>query len=366
MKCTHGSTVGQLDDEPIFYLRSRGIGEDAARSLLTYAFANDIVGRIKVAPCAASSRYLVPASPGRRRAPVGVRIRGRRRMATGRRRAGSNSGGIAASKDPQPSARKPCRASTWRGSAATSRSSPSASTASRWSTSTTPPRRRSRGRSSTPSPTFYDARQRQRPPRRAHAVAGGDRARTRRRARKVQRFLNAADPGEIVFIRGTTEAINLVAQSFGRLRVGAGDEVLVTALEHHSNIVPWQMLCAEQAAPGCSVVADRRPRRDARLDEFERCSPRARRIVAVAHVSNALGTVNPVKRDRRHGPRPRRRRCSSTAPRRCRTCASTCATSTATSTPSPATSCTARPASASSTARPSSSTRCRRTRAAAT
>jgi cysteine desulfurase/selenocysteine lyase len=109
----------------------------------------------------------------------------------------------------------------------------------------------------------------------------------------VQRFVGAADPAEIVFVRGTTEAINLVAQSFGRLRVGAGDEVLVTELEHHSNIVPWQLLCAERGAR--LTVAPIDDRGEVVLEEFaRRLGPRTR-LVAVAHVSNALGTVNPVR-----------------------------------------------------------------------
>ncbi len=110
---------------------------------------------------------------------------------------------------------------------------------------------------------------------------------------RVQRFVGAADPGEIVFLRGTTEAINLVAQSFGRQRVGAGDEVLVTELEHHSNIVPWQLLCAERGAR--LAVAPIDDRGGVVLEELaRRVTPRTR-IVAVAHVSNALGTVNPVR-----------------------------------------------------------------------
>jgi cysteine desulfurase / selenocysteine lyase len=113
-------------------------------------------------------------------------------------------------------------------------------------------------------------------------------------ARKtVQHFLNAARPGEIVFVRGATEAINLVAHSFGRLRVGAGDEVLITAMEHHSNIVPWQILCEQQGAK--LQVAPIDDRGYLLLDELEkRLGPRTR-IVAVTQVSNALGTVNPVR-----------------------------------------------------------------------
>jgi cysteine desulfurase/selenocysteine lyase len=111
---------------------------------------------------------------------------------------------------------------------------------------------------------------------------------------KVQRFLGAADWREIVLLRGTTEALNLVAQSYGRRHVGAGDEVLITALEHHSNIVPWQLLCEEKGAALRVVPIDDDGVVD--MDAFARLlSPRTR-IVSVAHVSNALGTVNPVRR----------------------------------------------------------------------
>ncbi len=110
----------------------------------------------------------------------------------------------------------------------------------------------------------------------------------------VRRFLNAADTREVVFVRGTTEAINLVAQSYGRRRLGAGDEVLITGLEHHSNIVPWQLLCEEKGARLRVAPIDEAGAVD--LRDFERLlSPRTR-MVAVAHVSNALGTVNPVRR----------------------------------------------------------------------
>jgi cysteine desulfurase / selenocysteine lyase len=112
--------------------------------------------------------------------------------------------------------------------------------------------------------------------------------------RTVARFLRAADPHEVVFVRGTTEAVNLVAQTFGRQRVGPGDEVLVTGLEHHSNIVPWQMLCAEKGAKLTVVpVTDAG---DLDLAAMERLLGPRTRLLAVAQVSNALGTVNPIQR----------------------------------------------------------------------
>ena len=111
--------------------------------------------------------------------------------------------------------------------------------------------------------------------------------------RSVQRFLNAARESEIVFVRGTTEAINLVAQTYGRAHVGEGDEVLITAMEHHSNIVPWQMLCQEKRAR--LRVAPINDRGELILEQFEKLIGPRTRIIAVAHVSNALGTVNPIK-----------------------------------------------------------------------
>ncbi len=111
---------------------------------------------------------------------------------------------------------------------------------------------------------------------------------------KVQGFLNAEYIEEIIFVRGTTEAINLVAQTYGKTQVHAGDEVLITAMEHHSNIVPWQMLC-EQTGARLRVV----PINDAgelQLDELERLIGPRTRLVAVTHVSNVLGTLNPIHR----------------------------------------------------------------------
>jgi len=110
----------------------------------------------------------------------------------------------------------------------------------------------------------------------------------------VRRFIQAADANEIIFVRSATEAINLVAETYGRVNVGEGDEVLITAMEHHSNIVPWQMLCDEKRAH--LRVAPINDAGELDLDAFEKLiSPRTR-IVAVTHVSNALGTVNPIRK----------------------------------------------------------------------
>jgi cysteine desulfurase/selenocysteine lyase len=109
----------------------------------------------------------------------------------------------------------------------------------------------------------------------------------------AQRFINARKTSEIVFARGTTEAINLVAQTYGRAHVRRGDEVLITAMEHHSNIVPWQMLCEETGAK--LRVAPINTRGELLLDEYEKLLGPSTRIAAISHVSNALGTINPAK-----------------------------------------------------------------------
>ena len=110
---------------------------------------------------------------------------------------------------------------------------------------------------------------------------------------KVARFLGAPDAREVIFTRGTTESINLVAASFGRAHVSAGDEILLTEMEHHSNIVPWQMLCQQTGAKLVVAPIDDRGQLDVAAFR-ERLSSRTR-LVAMAHVSNALGTVNPVE-----------------------------------------------------------------------
>ena len=121
--------------------------------------------------------------------------------------------------------------------------------------------------------------------------------------RDVQGLLNAPSEREIVFTRGTTEAINLVANSFVRPNIKPGDEILITHMEHHSNIVPWQLLC--EATGAVLKVAPINQRGELLLDEFEKLISERTRIIGVVHVSNALGTVNPVAEicamARRHG-----------------------------------------------------------------
>ncbi len=109
---------------------------------------------------------------------------------------------------------------------------------------------------------------------------------------KVRHFINARNCGEILFVRSATEGINLVAQTFGRTRVNAGDEVVISAMEHHSNIVPWQMLCEEKGAKLRIIPMNEAG--ELLLPEFEKMLGSRTRLIALAHVSNALGTVNPV------------------------------------------------------------------------
>jgi cysteine desulfurase/selenocysteine lyase len=109
---------------------------------------------------------------------------------------------------------------------------------------------------------------------------------------KVRAFFNARSTREIVFTRNATESINLVAQSFGRANIGAGDDVLISEMEHHSNIVPWQLLC--EATGARLQVAPIDDRGDLIMEAFERAITDRTRLVSVAHMSNALGTVNPV------------------------------------------------------------------------
>ena len=127
----------------------------------------------------------------------------------------------------------------------------------------------------------------------AHALAARSTELFEAGREKVRKFLGAADAKEIVFVRGTTEAINLVAQSYGRKNIGAGDEIIVSELEHHANIVPWQLL-AEQVGATLRVIPIN-DRGELILEEFVKLLGEKTKFVSVAHVSNSLGTINPVE-----------------------------------------------------------------------
>jgi cysteine desulfurase / selenocysteine lyase len=116
----------------------------------------------------------------------------------------------------------------------------------------------------------------------------------------TRRFINAASTAEIVFVRGTTDAINLVAHSYGRARIKAGDEIIVSEMEHHSNIVPWQLLCEASGALLKVIPID--DAGDLVWEEYEKLLNERTKLVAVTHLANALGTIVPVKRiiDRAH------------------------------------------------------------------
>ena len=110
---------------------------------------------------------------------------------------------------------------------------------------------------------------------------------------KVKQFLNARTKNDLIFVRGTTEGINLVASSWGRKCVKAGDEIVISAMEHHSNIVPWQILCEEKGSKLRVIPID--DRGELLMDEYVKLLGPRTRMVAVTHVSNALGTINPVR-----------------------------------------------------------------------
>ena len=110
---------------------------------------------------------------------------------------------------------------------------------------------------------------------------------------KVKEFINAASDKEIIFVKGATEAVNLVAQTYGKANIKAGDEIVITAMEHHSNIVPWQMLCEQTGA--VLRVAPINLTGELIFSEFEQLLNEKTKLVAVVHMSNALGTINPVK-----------------------------------------------------------------------
>ena len=288
VKCSHGASIGQLDPDQIFYLRARGL--DLERG-----------------PRAAQLRV---REPGARAAPA----RGAARVARG--------------------ARARLAAGRWRVSAPAQKPARPRFDAEAIAREFPILARKIHGK-----PLVYldSAASSQKPARVIDAI--GDYYRTihanvhrgvhtlaeeataayEAARESVRGFLHAASPREIVFVRGTTEAINLVAQAYARPRLSAGDEVLVSEMEHHSNLVPWQMVCEKTGAS--LVVAPIDERGDIVREEYERrLSPRTR-VVALAHVSNALGTVNPVAElaalgeAARRG-RGRRRRAGRAAPAR--------------------------------------------------
>lgn len=110
----------------------------------------------------------------------------------------------------------------------------------------------------------------------------------------VQKFINAKKPEEIVFVRGTTEAINLVASTYGTHNIKENDEIIISTLEHHSNIVPWQILCEKTGAK--LKVIPINPKGEIIFEEYEKLISDKTRIISLTYISNSLGTINPVKK----------------------------------------------------------------------
>ena len=343
VQCSHGATTGQLDPDALFYLRSRGLSEPEARSALTRAFAGAVLSQVDVPALG----ELVHDELDRRLARL---LRG----------------DVMKRRPPPPARRRHrmARRSTSRRSAATSRSS----------------QRTVHGK-----PLVYldNAASSQRPRavidamshyyetthanvhRGVHTLSQEATDLFEGAREKVRRFINARSTKEIVFVRGTTEAINLVAQSFGRPRFGPGDEILITWLEHHANIVPWQLLCEQTGAT--LKVAPITPTRRGRLRRVRRPARRRARSSWRSRTSRTRSAPScPVRAVHPRGAGSAACPCCSTARRPCRTSPSTCRRSTATSTASRATRCAARPASACCTGARRCCAKCRPGKAAAT
>ncbi len=295
VKCTHGATIGQIEEDALFYLRSRGIDEVSARKLLLFAFASECLDRMKPGPVRRHVEELinqlsvadgqlcawrVDRDPQRRHR----KKLGGNRMTTAAKRLSRESrpadvhdaGGsfdVQKVRRDFPILRQRVHGKTlvYLDNAATSQK----------------------------PQVVIDAIRRYYEQDNANIHRGvhflSERATEEYEGARQDgaTFLNAADASEIIFVRGATEAINLVAQTYGRTNVQAGDEVLITAMEHHSNIVPWQILCEEKGAR--LRVAPINDSGELLLEEFEKLLGPRTKIVAVAHVSNALGTVNPVR-----------------------------------------------------------------------
>ena len=265
VQCRHGATTGTLDDTHLFYLRSRGLDEATARALLTFAFCRDVIGRVPLAPVREAAEAIVAGVLPDRDADPGCRL-----MAAAREAAVALDLARVRADFPVLARRINGHPLAYLDNAASSQQ-PSAVI---------------------DAVADYARAHHANVHRGVHTLSQEATAMYEGAREKARRFVNAAATAEIVFVRGTTEAINLVAQSYGRPRLAAGDEIVVTRLEHHSNIVPWQLLAAQTGATLRVVPIDRRG-----VVDYEAylglLGPRTR-LVALAHVSNALGTVLPL------------------------------------------------------------------------
>ena len=247
-KCSHGATVGQIDPAQVFYLRTRGTrrsGGARDADARIPARAHDALARSKRA-CSTCTRS---CSRMKRRTD------------------------IAALRDDFPLLGKPRRR------------------ARRSSISTAPPPHRSR-RGARCDPNYY-VHDNANVHRAAHALADRATQAFEGARAKAQAFIGAAHLHEIVWTRGTTESINLVAHSYGGSVLRRGDEILISVMEHHSNIVPWQLVAQRTGATVRAIDVNDRGELD--LDDYARKLTERTKIVAIGHVSNALGTINPIK-----------------------------------------------------------------------
>ena len=268
VKCAHGATTGRLDPNMLFYMLSRGLDRQTAQSLLVYAFLADVLtGMSESAARAAIESALIRNFPIRKCCRSSDEHRTRRNVHSRLRRRGR-------------APRIPDARPHW-------------CTASRSPIWTTAPPRSARAASSrrwTTTSGMHHANIH----RGVHTLSQEATALYEGARERLARFINARSPREIMFVRGTTEAINLVAQSYGRPLLKPGDEVLITHLEHHANIVPWQILCEQTGAK--LVVAPMDARGEVHAEAVEALMSERTRLFAFAHVSNALGTVLPVRR----------------------------------------------------------------------
>ena len=269
LKCSHGATVGQLDEEAIFYLASRGIGPAQSRRILTYGFAEAVLA---LAPDTRIREYMSGLVREKLTRPRPIR------RLRGRRMSPDNTSPIDDAEATRLRSQFPAINQEVRGkplvyldNAATSQKPQAVIDAI----------------------SDYYARYNANVHRGLHALSEMATAEYEGARAKVRSFINASDDREIIFVRGTTDGINLVAGSYGPANVGPGDEIVISEMEHHSNIVPWQILC-QQTGAELKVVPFNEDG-ELLIDEYERILGSRTKLVAMAHTSNALGTINPVK-----------------------------------------------------------------------
>ena len=298
VKCGHGATAGHIDEDIVFYMRSRGLDLEMASSLLIQGFASEIIEAVQLEPFRAYlDRTFLGALPNhfypeqRTRSVDNLVLPEDSSMF----RVKKFGGNIMTSADPMASQAASGKVAgafdvarireefpilkqqvhgkplVYLDNAATSQKPQVViDTLTRYYTTENSNVHRGVHQLSVQATEEYE----------------GARA-------KVRRLLNASDDREIIFVRGTTEGINLVAQSYGRQHVGEGDEIIISAMEHHSNIVPWQILCQERGAHLRVIPIN--DDGELLMDEYEKLLCPRTKLVSVVHMSNSLGTINPIQ-----------------------------------------------------------------------